>query len=371
MRLALVISSLRGGGAERVLTTLADEFAARGHDVTVFTESGRELDHYQLKSGIRRIALDVEWKTTTWVTKLVANVRRLRRLRRGIAAVKAERVIAFGETTNLRTLLACSMTGIPVIVSERTDPRQYEIPRVWNWLRRKLYPRAAAVVVQTESVAQWAHSFVARQRVHIIPNPARAPLPAADRPAILPAANILMAVGRLVREKGFPLLIEAFSRSGLPSQGWHLVILGEGPDRGGLEAQIRDFGLQQCVSMPGLVASPEAWLHHADLFVLSSLIEGFPNALLEAMACGVAPIAFDCPSGPAEIISHERTGMLLPGGDVAALAAALSDLAGDPQRRRRIARAAQTDVAARFALGLIVRQWQSLLESVGTERLDA
>ncbi len=371
MRLALVISSLRAGGAERVLTTLADALVALGHSVTVITEASANHDHFRLTSHVRRVALDVEWETTTWSRKLVANTRRLRRLRKEILAAKAQRVIAFGETTNLRTLLACSMTRIPVIVSERTDPRQYRIPRAWSWLRRRLYPRAAAVVVQTESVAQWAHTFVARQRVHVIPNPARALLPEAERPEVLPAAKTLMAVGRLVGEKGFPLLIEAFSRSGLPSRGWHLAILGEGPDRGGLEAQVRDLGLQHCVSLPGLVASPEAWLQHAELFVLSSLTEGFPNALLEAMACGVASIAFDCPSGPAEIIRHESTGVLLPVGDVAALAAALRDLAGDPRRRKRLALAAQADVAARFALGVVVNQWQSVLESVGTDRCHA
>ncbi len=368
MRLALVISSLRGGGAERVLATLADAFAAHGHAVTVITEASADHDHYRLAPHVRRVALGIEWETTTWSRKLVANVQRLRRLRKEILAAKAERVIAFGETTNLRTFLACSRTGIPVIVSERTDPRQYQIPFAWHWLRRRLYPRCAAVVVQTESVAQWARSFIERQRVHIIPNPARGLLFKVERPAILPPANILIAVGRMVREKGFPLLLEAFSRSGLPSQGWYLVILGEGPDRGRLEAKIRDLGLQDRVNLPGLVSSPEAWLRHADLFVLSSLTEGFPNALMEAMACGVASIAFDCPSGPAEIIRHERTGVLLPVGDVAALAATLRDLAGDPQRRKRLALAAQADVAARFALGVVVNQWQSVLESVGTDR---
>lgn len=371
LRLALVISSLRGGGAERVLATLAAAFAAQGHEVTVITEASVDHDHYRLASGVRRVALDVEWETTAWSTKLVANARRLRKLRREIAAAKAERVIAFGETTNLRVLLACLLTGIPVVVSERVDPRACRIPRVWNWLRRRLYPHAAAVVVQTESVAQWARSFVARRRVHVIANPVRAALLDAGPPEVLPAANIVVAIGRLTRQKGFPLLIEAFSRSGLPSQGWHLVILGEGHDRGSLETQIHSLCLQQCVSLPGLVASPEAWLRRADLFVLSSLFEGLPNALLEAMALGVASIAFDCPSGPAEIIRHKRTGLLLPTGDIAALAAALRELADDPERRKLLGCAAQVDVAARFRLDVIVRQWQTVLECVGREQLHA
>jgi glycosyltransferase involved in cell wall biosynthesis len=351
------------------LATLADAFAAHGHEVTVITEASADNDHYKLASRVRRIALDVEWETTTWPQKLVANTRRLRRLRTRILATNAERVIAFGETTNLRALLACSGTGIPVVVSERVDPRPHRISRAWEWLRRELYPKAAAVVVQTESVAQWARSFVAHERVHVIANPVRAALLRAERPELLPAGNMIVAIGRLTRQKGFPLLIEAFSRSGLPGRGWHLVILGEGPDRIALEAQVRELDLQQCVSLPGLVAAPEAWLHRAELFVLSSLFEGFPNALLEAMACGVACIAFECPSGPAEIICHQRTGVLLPAGDVAALVATLSELAEDPQRRKRLALAAQADVAARFALDVIVKRWVSLLGSLGADRL--
>lgn len=371
MRLALVISSLRGGGAERVLSTLAGELAACGHEVTVITESSVGQDHYRLGPGVRRIALDVEWETSTWMRKLAANMSRLRRLRKGIVATAAERVIVFGETTNLRTLVACFGTGIPVIASERTDPRQHRIPFAWDWLRRRLYPRAAAVVVQTESVAQWARALVPPRRVHVIPNPVRASLPQPGRPDKLPNGRVVVAVGRLTWEKGFPLLIQAFSRSGLAGVGWHLVILGEGPDRAALLAQARDLGLQERVRLPGLVESPETWLQHADLFVLSSLFEGFPNALLEAMACGVAAIAFDCPSGPAEIIRHEETGLLLPAGDASALAAALADLAGDPQRRDRLARAARADVTSRFAADTIVTRWQSLLTDVGTGQGDA
>lgn len=368
MRIVFVIASLRGGGAERVLTSLAGDFAALGCQVTVITEASMEHDHYSLRPGVRRVALGVEWETTAWAQKLVVNVARVRKLRQGIAAANAERVIAFGDTTNLRTLLACLGTDVPVIVSERVDPRQHRIPFVWDWLRRRLYPRAAAVVVQTESVARWARSFIAQERVRVIANPVRVPEGNADRPRFLPASNVIIAIGRLTGQKGFPLLIRAFSLSGLPAKGWHLVIVGEGPDREALEAQVCDLGLRESVSLPGLILSPEKWLHHADLFVLSSLFEGFPNALLEAMACGVAAVAFDCPSGPAEIIRHGWTGLLLPVGDVPALAAALGELAADPGRRESLARAARADAAARFAPSAIVDQWQSLLGSVRSDQ---
>jgi glycosyltransferase involved in cell wall biosynthesis len=115
-----------------------------------------------------------------------------------------------------------------------------------------------------------------------------------------------------------------------------LLILGDGSERAALERQAVELGLQDSVLMPGLVRDPERWLQHAQLYVLSSRFEGFPNALLEAMQCGVAVAAFDCPSGPGEIVRHEQTGLLVPAGDVDALAAAIARLAADADLRQRL-----------------------------------
>lgn len=343
---------------------MSDALASSGHQVVVITESRADADHYKLDPAVRRIALDTEWQTSGWSQKLRANAVRLRHLRAHILAADSQAAIAFGETTNIRVLLSCIGTGIPVVVSERTDPRRHRIPRVWEWLRGWQYRRAAAVVVQSESVAQWARCIVDPAKVHIIPNPVRPLLPAAPRPAGLPRGGVVMGVGRFTAEKGFGFLIEGFARSGLPAQGWCLVILGEGPDRVALEEQVDALGLRRSVLLPGLVAEPEHWLRHADVFVLSSLYEGFPNALLEAMACGTAAIAFDCPSGPREIMRDGETGLLLPLANVEALAQALRELASDPHRRRRLGRAAAADVNARFALPTIVKQWEKMLDSV-------
>jgi GalNAc-alpha-(1->4)-GalNAc-alpha-(1->3)-diNAcBac-PP-undecaprenol alpha-1,4-N-acetyl-D-galactosaminyltransferase len=364
MRLALIISSLAAGGAERVLSTLANKWQECGHDVTVLTDATTSLDHYPMRSDIKRIALDLQSNSVRLSDKVVRNFVRVKHLRAAIRDLAPDCVIAFGDTVNARALFSCIGRSMRVVVSERVDPRQYRVPLAWRVLRRLLYPFAAAVVVQTESVAQWARRFVPAERVHVIPNPVRPPPPLRSCPDALGTRRTVIAVGRLSREKGVDLLLHAFARAALPLSAWQLVILGDGPERPALEAQIRTLGLQHNVLMPGVVADPERWLQHAELFALSSRFEGFPNALLEAMGCGLAVVAFDCPSGPGEIIRNEQTGLLVPPTDADALTAAIARLAQDPDLRRRLGTAAALDVAQRFNLDRVAALWEATWNGV-------
>lgn len=364
MKLALVISSLAAGGAERVLCTLANSFAERGHKVTMLTDASMALDHYRLSARVQRITFDLQSDSAGIQDKVLRNLSRIKRLRSALLTTAPDAVLAFGDTVNTRTVLSCLGTGIPVVVSERTDPRQHVLPWPWRLLRLLLYPFAARVVVQTEPVAQWARGVVPSRRVHVIPNPVRPLPPLAPRPSILGGRRFVIAVGRLGVEKGFDMLLRAFARADLSQFEWQLVILGEGPERLTLQGQIDSLGLRDCVLMPGAVLEPQQWLQHADFFVLSSRFEGFPNALLEAMQCGLSAVAFSCPSGPGEIIQHEHTGLLVPPGDIDALAGAICRLGIDPHLRHRLGAAGAQDVARRFNLDRISALWEDLLSSV-------
>ena len=169
-----------------------------------------------------------------------------------------------------------------------------------------------------------------------------------------------MAMGRLAQEKGFDLLLDAFALVAGRHPDWTLEIVGEGPLRSHLESYTQKLDLGGRVLMPGFTRQPFDAMRRADLFALSSRCEGFPNVLLEAMACGVAAVSFDCPSGPRHIIRDGVDGTLVPSGDTHALAQSLDRLMGNEAERRRLA-ARAPEVAVRFGAAKIMSIWEDLV----------
>lgn len=369
-RLALIISSLDGGGAERVLSTMANHWAERGRDVCVITIESAARDFYALDPRVRRTALGAAGSSSSIREAVANNVRRINRLRAAIRDAAPDAVISFLTTTNVLALIAARLERVPVIVSERIDPTQEPAPRVWAGLRRVTYPRANAVVVQTPDVRAWAEAFVPPERVHAIPNPVRVPPEAFtdEKTAETPGASRrVVAMGRLHRQKGFDTLIRAFAECRATQPAWSLTILGEGDERPRLEALAADLGLAAAVEMPGQVRNPFAVLRRADLFVLSSRYEGFPNALLEAMAVGTAVIATDCRSGPRQIVRHGVDGLLIPPDDVDAMAGAMATLMRDDHQRRALG-ARAVEVRERFSVDRVMAEWDRLVMQA-TERV--
>ncbi len=359
----LVISSLSAGGAERVLAEMANWWADHGRRVTVLTLSGVDQDHYTLNPGVGRIALNYWGKSLNPWKIIDKRVRRILKLRRAVLSTAPDLVVSFMDTTNVRTLTALVGTGIPVVVSERTDPRCNPVGRFWVVSRRLLYPLSKALVVQTEPVAQWAREVVPSCRVAVIPNFVRS-LP--EREPAERDTSLILSVGRLGIEKGHDLLIRAFAEAGGAQKGWHLTILGEGGERGNLEDLAARLGLGGSVSLPGTVREPAEWMRRAAVFALPSRFEGFPNALLEAMACGCAVIAADCPSAPALIVRNGTNGLLVPAEHVTALSSGLERLMADEKLRLRLGAEAR-GVKEDYAQEAVMSRWDTLVEKVFSE----
>jgi glycosyltransferase involved in cell wall biosynthesis len=285
-------------------------------------------------------------------------------LRRAIRESAPDLIVSFMDIPNVLTLLATQGLNVPVIISERTHPAYYYIGWHWQILRRLVYHRADALVCMTSPVLSWLQQRI-RVKGYVIPNPVSAPslaLPAVRR-VEQKKEHIIVAMGRLSREKGFDLLLEAFSRVAGQHPDWSLQILGDGHLRAELEAQVRILNLDGRVEFKGAVDDPFPLLRGADLFVFSSRFEGFGNALCEAMACGLPAISFECPSGPAAIVRHGVDGLLVSAEDVAALAVAMDQLMGDNNERMRLAKRAP-DVVLRFSLERILALWSQLFEDV-------
>jgi GalNAc-alpha-(1->4)-GalNAc-alpha-(1->3)-diNAcBac-PP-undecaprenol alpha-1,4-N-acetyl-D-galactosaminyltransferase len=367
-RILLVILSLSAGGAERVISEMANWWAARSREVAILTLWGKEHDHYELDPRVQRLALDF-WKHSRTPWQFIAyRAGLLPALRQTVKRYSPDAVISFIDLINITMATALAGTRVPLIISERIDPRHHAISPLRSLARRATYPLASSLVVQTASVARWAQAIMKPAKIEVIPNFVRM-LPGSC-PAEGQAGSgqpIMLAVGRLDRQKGHDLLLQAFAATDAARSGWRLVILGEGPERPNLERLASELGIQDAVSMPGVVREPAEWLYEAQLFVLPSRYEGFPNALLEAMACGCAVIAADCPSGPAEIVRDGENGLLIPVEDVHALGTAMLRLMGDEGLRRRLGTQA-LQVRASFSQDSVMALWDSLIENVSGKR---
>jgi GalNAc-alpha-(1->4)-GalNAc-alpha-(1->3)-diNAcBac-PP-undecaprenol alpha-1,4-N-acetyl-D-galactosaminyltransferase len=360
-RLTLVIHALHGGGAERVLARLASHWAGSGRQVTVITLDDHDTDRYPLPSQVRRVGLGLLRVSRSPWEAFWSNLRRLRLLRRAIGDSRPDVVISFTDHMNVLTLLASCGARWPVLIAERSDPRHQRMSSVWERLRRWTYPRCSGAVVQTEAVAAYVRGLVGHRPVWTISNAVSAPDATGEttEPSVA-QRPYLVAMGRLSHEKGFDLLIDAFAQIAEGHPDVDLKIIGEGPCRVQLEEQASRHHLETRVQLLGWLDQPALVLHEGLLFVLSSRWEGFPNSLLEAMACGVPAVGFACDSGPTEIVRHELDGLLVAPEDVSALAAAIDRLLRDPAQRRQMAQRAR-EVVQRFNEQNFFAQWDQAL----------
>ncbi len=365
MRLSLVIYSMHGGGAERVMKLLCDAWSGQGHELTLITLAEAASDFFQVDPRVRRVGLGLLADSPGLCPALANNAARLRALRRALKASRPQAIISFGDATNVLTILATLGLKPPVVVCEHTDPHHHQVGRLWSALRRLTYPLADAVVGVSPAAEEYVKRFVRRRPVLTIPNPIQPPRPDAGPPRRpWPLGPTVMGMGRLHPSKGFDLLLRAFAACQEAGPSWRLVILGEGPERPRLEALALELGIAQRVHLPGQVAEPAPLLRQAEFFVMSSRYEGFPMALSEAMSCGLAVVASDCSAGVRQIVRPGLDGLLVPPGEPEALAQAMLWLMQNPQGRASLA-AKAPEVVERFGLRRVLEQWDSLFRQLG------
>jgi len=362
MKVMIVISSLGAGGAERIVSIISNFWARRGWQIGILTFDGAGAkSFYELNSSVSQYHLGFTKSRTSIPGKIVGNLQRVYELRKKIKAIKPDVVISFLDQTNVLTLLAAAFTSTPVIVTEHVNPNYYSPGKVWNILRKIFYPYAHSLIAVSRGVLDYFPDKI-RKKGFVIPNPV-------DIRAVGKKGNdargrkIVMGIGRFTHEKGFDLLIKAFSELKDKHNCWDLEIWGEGPNRRGLEALRDGLGLQKRVRLPGLTKNSFRELKRADVFVLSSRFEGFGIVLCEAMACGAPVISFNCPNGPGEIIQSGIDGILVPPEDTKALSEAMDDLMTDETLRNKLAARAVTSVE-RFGTDNIMGLWEELFKNL-------
>lgn len=369
MRVTFVVPVIASGGAEHALVILARRWAEAGRAVTVLTyDDGSRPPFYELDARIRHVPMGIAGDSAGLASAVRNNLRRARLLRRELRRARPDVIVSFIDQTNVLTLLAAEGLGVPVVAVEQSDPHTFPMKPAWARLRLLAYARAARVVLLSARDADFFPPRL-RGRVAVIPNPFVPPPPAPPDAGPRTDATrrpTLIGVGRLHRDKGFDILLEAFSMLASDHPEWQLTILGEGDERGRLEARRDELRLGGRVSLPGRVKDPYTFLRRASLFALPSRAEGFPLALCEALACGLPAVCADCAGGVRDIIEDGANGLLVPANDPAALARALGRLMGDEAERERLARRAP-EIVERFSPEKTFAAWESLLREVVNE----
>lgn len=355
------------GGVERFACSLANHLAQQGMKVSLASAATRrEQLQYDVLPQVRvlhgTVGGDAVLPASAWARRW-ALARKQWRVGRSLSQLarreQPDVVILNGLTT------ACSLLGFAPGLAPRAvccDHNHFEArSRPWRWLRRWLYARAGAVVSLTE--ADRVRFAAINPRTVVIPN---ASTLQAEEPALVSSPEVL-AVGRHVAQKGFDLLLLAWEQVLHAVPEARLTIVGEGPLQPALLRQAQDLGLAHSIAWCLPTRQIEAYYRRAAVFALPSRYEGMPLALLEAQALGLPAVAFDCPTGPRDIVGDD-TGMLVAPEDTVALAGALVSLLTQPALRERMARAAIVRSRALFSPQQTWNRWTALVRQVASAR---
>jgi len=364
MKIAFHLNCLVHGGAERVVSNLAGEFASHGHEVLVATE-WVDQNEYPLDPRVKRVhvGLRPEDEKKGRLTKILL---RRRYLREFMLQYRPDVLVSFAIKANYRALSACRGTGVPVVISVRIDPEAFYSGFVNHMMISLLFDRASGAVFQTPRAKAFFAPHVQDNSVIILNPITQKFIDAPDTP-LSARTKTIVNVGRLVDFKDQALLVRAFKDVHSAYPDYDLKIYGPDSHDGTkelLERTIAECGLQSAVTLCGDCNTLEKTINTAAMFVFSSDYEGMPNALMEAMALGLPVIATDCPPGaPAMLIQEKKNGCLVPIKDEKALTEAMLYMIRHPEEAQAMGDAARK-IREIANAQTIYAQWEEYLQRV-------
>lgn len=334
MKYLFIIPALNAGGAERVMVTLANELALHNNKVTILTLN-TESCFYTLNEKVNVHALNVIIPTNKLkriISLPIKEIIRILEMSKFMKKYKPELILSFLFTTNIMSIILHKFNKIPLIVSERNDPSSYS--KGVKFLCKFLYPTADMVVCQGIEVSKF-FSNTKKNKVKVIPNPIYEGSIATNTP--VNRRKKIVAVGRLVPQKNFNLLIDSFYDIADKFPEHVLEIYGTGYLKDDLEKKIEQLGLKNRVKLMGLKKNVMLSVYDYELFIMSSNFEGFPNALIEAMASGLPVISTDFASGIArEYITNYKNGLLISTNDRKALSESIEIILSDKKLQEKM-----------------------------------
>ena len=352
MRFFFLLASLGSGGAERVVSLLANKMVERGHQVEIICLKFNDV-YYQTDSRVK-VTLAME-QTKNRLTEVFW-------LRKYLKKQKPDVVIPFTEGVYCFTILSLLGTGIPIIASERLDPAAMSTTR--KILKRLLLPYADWLVVQTQSIKEYFPKSI-QKKASIIYNPVNDESLSPTLPSREGRLNRIISVGRLYPQKNQAMMIRAFAKVADEFPDWQLVIYGEGPLRESLELIFESLGMKDRVLLPGRTEHVVEELRKSKIFCMSSDYEGMSNAMIEAICVGL-PVISTKVSGTEELIKDGENGLLVEIGDENGFGDCMSKLMSSAVERENMS-VRNKKIAGLFDIDYIVNQWMELINKVKNE----
>lgn len=321
MKLLFVSHSLKMGGAERVLVNIVNYMASNGHEIHICLYDADDI-FYELQKHIVIYDLRLEKNSNTVFESVANSIKRILKLKNYIQEQKPCAIISFLTHVNVVSIVASKLTQTPIIACEHSNYNLIK-SKLHKLARILIYPLADIVTVLTKGdIAHYPY----KKNIRVLPNPI-------EKPEIFSAnkEKVVIGVGRLVHEKGFERLIEAFLQARV--DGWKLKIIGAGVKKDELVGLIAKHDATSIIELTGARKDVYSFYQASSIFVLSSREEGYPMALCEAMSYGMACIAFDCKSGPSDIITNDYDGILVEADNTEELAKRIKRVMLDEEKR--------------------------------------
>ena len=354
--ICIAIGHLNCGGAEKIASSLANHFALNGCTVSMVTLT-RSPPFYGLAPSVRLIQIDGDSQRKPKIIRWLA---RFFGIRGVIREIRPSVILSFMFPAFL--LFATNGLNVPTVITIRNDPKRLMFPET-VFIRKFLYKKALAVIAQTEYAAGELMRQTGHENIQVIPNFVESiEFERATQPEHSKEKGEVISVGRLIPSKGFDDLLRIFA--GVRKEGWRLRIVGDGPEKKALEALAGELELDDAVLFHGFETDVFALLANAAIFAFCSKSEGFPNALLEAMATPLCCISYDCVAGPSDLIESGKNGVLVPLNDEVKFAESLRMLMGNVEERERMARSAG-EIAREYSVDAIGKKYLDTLLGCG------
>lgn len=354
MKISFFIGSMVSGGAERVISLLANEYAKNGWDVEIALMLKNEVNQKQFALDDRIKIVDLSTKEGSYKKNALRWVRMVRSY---IKKEKPDCIVSFIGRINALVLTAAIGFDTPILVSERNDPRHDGRGKLMQWYCNQVYSRAAAIVYQTKYERKCFDRKLDKKS-YVIPNPVEV----VSDLKIKENDYEISTAGRLVEQKNHALLIDAIALVKKKYPEVKCNIYGEGSLRKRLEDQVQALGLNDSVFLPGNKTDINKWVARSSIFVMSSNYEGLSNALIEAMMQGKACISTSYP-GADELINNGKNGLIVPCNDAQALANAIIDLFDKKELRQKLASNAAIN-SMKYQKDNVLKEWKKVIDII-------